>query len=381
VASQKGVLWQAEIPGLGFSSPVIVNRRLYLTTAVAEKPVRYDRRSDSGNDQVSHQWQVLAVDATSGKILWNQTAHQGVPRIRRHGKASHANSTSAADGTRVAAFFGSEGLYVYSAAGKLLWKKDLGVLTVGLKNDLSSEWAFSSSPVLYRNMVIVQCDTNREDFVAAFDVASGKELWRSTREEYPAWSTPLVVETPKGVQVVTTSPRFTRGLDIATGKEVWRFADETEVKTPAPITAHGLIFISGGYPTGRNFFALKMDGTLAWRNEKGGPYVPTPIVYGDYLYVAGDAGVVGCYEARTGKEVYRERIGPGVAFSASPVAGDGKLYLASEEGDMYILRAGPKLEVLGKRPFGEGLMATPAIADGVIYVRSLAKLYAIGARA
>ena len=381
-AAGKNVIWRADIPGMGHSSPVIAGGRLYLTTAIPEKPTPpFSTKADEGRDMVPHRWEVLAWDAASGKRLWAQTAASGVPKIRRHGKASHANASPAVDGKHVAVFLGSEGLFVYDASGKQLWKHDFGTLTVGLKNDLTSEWGWSSSPVLHGSTLVIQCDTNRDDFVAAYDVRSGKQLWRSVREEYPSWSTPLIVDSPQGTLVITTSPRFTRALDIKTGKEMWRFADETEVKTPSPVAAHGLIFISGGYPLGRNFFALKLDGTLAWRNEKGGPYVPTPIVHGDHLYIASDNGLLSCYEARTGKQIYRERVGTGVSFSASPVIGDGKLYLGSEDGDMFVFRTGPRYELLAKIPFGEPLMATPAIADGTLYVRTVSKLYAIGQRA
>jgi outer membrane protein assembly factor BamB len=384
IGNGRNVLWKTEIPGLGHSSPVIARSRLYLTTAMPEQatfPYNPGVEIDVAKDQkVPHRWNVLALDLSTGKNIWTRTACEGAPRIQRHFRASHANSTPAVDGRHIAVFLGPEGLYVYNTEGKLIWKKDLGLLTVGLKGRPEVEWGWSSSPVLAGNILVVQCDTHREDFVAAFDVDSGKELWRSPREEDPGWCTPLVTDTPKGTVVITTSPRFTRALDIKTGKELWRFADETEVKVPTPITAHGLVFIAGGYPQGRNFFALNLDGTLAWRNEKGGPYVPTPIVYGDYLYVASDNGILGCYQAKTGKEVYRQRIAAGVEFSASPTAGDGKLYLASHAGDIHVVRAGPKFELAGKMVFEEALMATPAISNGVLYVRSVSKLYAIGNR-
>lgn len=383
-SSGKGVRWRIDVPGLSHSSPIVVDRRVFLVTAIPATPgpdYKPVGGIDSAQDAVTHEWKLYGIDAMTGKTQWSHSPVQAVPRIKRHQKASHANTTPVADRRFVAAFLGSEGLHVYSAAGKPLWKKDLGTLTVGLKNDLNSEWGFSSSPVLHKDTLVVQCDTNKEDFVAAFDVRTGRELWRHAREEFPAWSTPIVIEGPKGAQLITTSPRFTRSLDLATGKELWKFADETEVKTPTPIAAHGLIFISGGYPQGRTFFALNLDGTLAWRNDKGGPYVPTPIVYREHLYVLGDSGIIGCYEAKTGKEVYRERLAAGASFSASPIAADGRLYLPSEQGNMYILQAGPKLNVLQTVAFGEPLMATPAIAGGVLYVRSLKSLYAIGGKA
>ena len=385
LASRKNVLWTAEIPGLGHSSPVVSGNQIYLTSAIPLRetaPFSPIGGIDSASDQgIPHRFAVLAVNLRTGKIEWTRTAYEGPPKIQRHLRASHANATPAADRGHVAAFFGSEGLYVFKSDGSLVWKKDLGVLSVGYKGRPEVEWGWSSSPVLSGGTVVVQCDTHREDFVAAFDLNTGKELWRSPREEYPTWSTPAVVDTPRGVQVITASGRFTRAHDLKTGKELWRYADETEVRVPTPIVAHGLIIVAGGYPQGRPFYALDLDGKLVWRNEKGGPYVPTPIVYRDYLYIAGDTGILGCYEAKTGKEVYRERLGPGtVAISASPTAGDGKLFLPTHEGDIYAVAAGPRFEVLGKMAFGEPLMATPAIADGVVLVRGTRRLHAIASR-
>jgi outer membrane protein assembly factor BamB len=390
-----GVAWKTSVAGLGHSSPVVGNGRIFITTAIASREPAALRRGGSGGissaeDLVSHQWRVLALNERTGKLIWDSTAFEGVPKIKRHVKASHANSTAATNGSVVAAMFGSEGLYVFDAAsGRLLWKKDLGVLNVGLKNEMEAQWGFATSPVIAGNRVIIQCDTNGNDFVVAFDVQSGKEVWRSTRDEFPAWSTPLLLETPAGTQIVTTSPRFTRGLDPAAGTELWSFPDETEVKVSSPVAAHGLLIISGGYPQGRPFFALRIDAlsgrgeigkdAVAWRVEKGGPYTTTPLAYGDHLYVMSDQGILGCYEVRTGREVYRQRVpSTGGNYSASPVAGDGKVYLASEDGDMHIVRAGAGFELLKTHPFGSALMATPAIASGRLLVRSQGWLYSIG---
>lgn len=392
---QWNVVWKSPIDGLGHSSPVVGNGRIFLTTAVASREPGPLRPGGSGgissaNDLIPHKWQVLAFDEKTGKPLWQSTAFEGVPKIKRHVKASHANSTAATNGSVVAAFFGSEGLFLFHAAsGKLLWKKDLGVMNVGLKNEMDTQWGFASSPVIVGNQVIVQCDTNASDFVAAFDLRSGRELWRSTRDEFPAWSTPLALQTATGLQLVTNSPRFTRGLDPETGQELWRFADETEVKVSSPVSAHGLLIVAGGYPQGRPFLALRMDAlrargelgkdAVAWRVEKGGPYTTTPLAYGDYLYVLSDQGVLGCYETRTGKQLYRERVSAaGGAYSASPIGGDGKVYLASEDGDLHAVRAGAKFELLKSQSFGSALMATPALANGRVLVRSQGWLWALG---
>ncbi|MDX2149092.1 MAG: PQQ-binding-like beta-propeller repeat protein [Bryobacteraceae bacterium] len=378
------VLWKIPIPGLGHSSPVVAGGRIYLTSAVSGKPVEKLRLGSSGigsvNDQEPHRYIVMALDAKTGKVIWERTAVEATPKIKRHVKASHANSTPATNGKIVVAFFGSEGLYAFDAAGKLLWKKDLGTLNVGLKNEKDTQWGFASSPLIWKDRVIVQCDTQDEDFVAAFDLASGKELWRTKREEFPVWSSPVVFDTPKGPQLITTAARFTYGLDPMTGKELWRVADETEVKTPTPVAAGGLLYIAGGYPPGRPFFALKLgSGEQAWKAPKGGPYTTTPIVVGEHLYILGDSGVLSCYDAKTGNPVYQQRVSTkGATFSASPVSAGGKLYLPSEDGDLHIVKAGPQFAAGDPIPFGEPLMATPAISGGVMYVRSQGHLHALG---
>jgi outer membrane protein assembly factor BamB len=217
VESGKNLLWKTEIPGLGHSSPVIAGSQLYLTTVIprgAMPPYSPGQEINAAKDQqVTHRWNVMAFDTATGNI-WTLTAHEGTPRIQRHPRASHANATPAVDGKHIVAFFGSEGLYVYNPSGGLIWKKDLGLLTVGWKDHPDVEWSLASSPALAGNTLVVQCDMHRDDSVTAFDVDNGKELWRSPREEYPGWSTPAVVDTPKGVQVITISGRFTEGSTL-----------------------------------------------------------------------------------------------------------------------------------------------------------------------
>lgn len=382
-----GVAWRTALVGMGHSSPVAANGRVYLTAAVSSREAQPQLAAGKGgigsaSDVEEHRWLVIAIDEHSGKILWERVAATGSPRIKRHVKASHANASCAANATHVAAFFGSEGLYVFDTGGRLLWKKDLGVLNVGLKNENDTQWGFASSPLMVDRSVVVQCDTNGADFVAAFDLQTGRELWRSEREEYPSWSTPILLQDRGGPQIVTVSPRFTRGLDAKTGKELWRFADETEVRVSTPILADGLLIVSDGYPQGRPFFALRANTLprteIAWRVASGGPYTTTPLAYGGLLYVLSDQGVLGCYETATGKQIYRQRVPEhGGSYSASPVAGDGKIYLASEDGDVHVLKAGPKLELLASHSFGSPLFATPAIANGRLLVRSQEALYAL----
>jgi outer membrane protein assembly factor BamB len=367
-----------------------------VTTAISSDPqVNFQSSATGGravlSDTAKHIWRVYCLDKTTGKILWEQTAHEGAPKIKRHLKASHANSTPVTDGKHLVAFFGSEGLYCYDLSGKLLWKQDLGVLNAGYVGFPELQWGTASSPIIYKNMVILQCDSQQNSFVAAYDLDSGKRVWVSERDDLPSWSTPLIFE-GKRLELITVSPKFIRGLDPTTGKELWRIADYAEVRVPAPIAAHGLIFISGGAPRGRHFFAVRPGGSgnisldeggnshslIAWQVSKGGPYTPTPIVYGDYLYVCADNGVLSCYRAQTGELVYQKRISEtGGSYSASPIAADGKLYLASEDGEVQVIKAGAEFERIASNPMGESLMATPAISGGLIFIRGQHHLFAV----
>jgi outer membrane protein assembly factor BamB len=342
---------------------------------------------------VKHAWSLYALDRKTGKILWRQTAHEGVPRARRHIKATQANATPATDGRTVVALMGSEGLYAYDFSGKLLWKQDLGVLNPGLWDDKDSSWGHGSSPVIHKNLVIVQADGHSQSFIAAYDLKTGRPAWRVERGEITSWSTPTVVESGGRAELVANGGRFIRGYDPQTGKELWRFGDnDTQVKQQAPVAAHGLVYVAGGYPPGRGFYAFRPGAAgdisdkpgepnahLAWKADKGSPYTTTPIVYGEHLYMLSDAGVLSAFEAKTGKLVYQERLPS--SFSASPVAADGKLYLSSEDGDVFVVRAGPKFELLATNPVGEALMATPAISDGLLILRAHKHVYAVAERA
>ncbi|MGH9900683.1 MAG: PQQ-binding-like beta-propeller repeat protein [Pyrinomonadaceae bacterium] len=392
------VVWKTPIPGLSHASPVVWGDRVFLITAVSSGAAPTFAAKDrgiglAGGDDVKHAWKIYALDKRSGKILWERTAHEGVPRAKRHVKATQANSTPVTDGKYVVALMGSEGLFAYDVNGKLLWKQDLGVLNPGLWADKTSEWGHASSPVIYKNLVIVQADGHKQSFIAAYNLKDGKQAWRVERGEITSWSTPTVYEGKGRAEVIANGGNYVRGYDPLTGRELWRFSDkETQVKQQAPLVAHDMIFVTGGYPPGRTMYAFRAgasgdislkDGEeknahIAWRAPKGSPYTATPIVYGDYFYVCADNGVFTAYHAKTGELVYQERLPS--SFSASPVAADGKLYMSSEDGDVYVVRAGPKFELLATNPAGEALMATPAISDGVLIIRSQNHVFAVAER-
>ena len=392
------ILWKTPIPGLAHSSPVVWGNRVFVTTAISSDPNTYFRHGlygdvDSAKDTSKHTWKVYALDKRTGKILWEKISHEGVPKVKRHIKSSHASSTPATDGKYVVAFFGSEGLYCYDFNGKPLWKKDLGILDAGWFYDPDYQWETASSPIIYKDMVIVQCDVQKDSFIAAFDIKTGKEVWRTSREEIPSWGTPTVYEGKARAELITNATRAARGYDPATGKELWRLSGNPEVTATTPIIGHDLIFICNSYRPNRPIYAIRPGAMgdislktgesssehVAWSNQNAGSYMPSPIVYGDYLYVCANQGVLTCYNAKTGERIYQERIGGrGGAYSASPVASDGKLYLTSEDGEIFVVRAGPKYELLATNPVGEVLMATPAISERMIFVRGRHHLFGIG---
>lgn len=392
------VLWKTPIPGLANSSPIVWGDRIFVTTAVS-KDAEPDIKTglygdvDSVESKSEHTWKVYGLDRKTGKILWEKVAHQGVPKVKRHMKATHANSTPATDGKHLVVLFGSEGLYCYDLDGKLEWKKDLGLLDSGWFYDPSYQWEYGSSPVIYKNMVIVQVDIQKGSFIAAYDVKDGRQIWRTDRDEIPSWASPSVFETGGRAELVTSATKI-RGYDPLTGKELWRLTPNSEIATPTPIMAHGLFYVTAGYRPVTPIYAIRPGSSgdislekgkdasaqIAWSKDRGGPYMPTPIVYGDYLYTCNNNGTLTAYNAKTGEQIYRERVAgtTTASFTASPVAADGKLYFPSEEGDVYVIKAGPKFESLAKNPVGEVLMATPAISDGMIIIRGRSHVFSIG---
>lgn len=407
--SHENVLWSTEIAGLGHSSPVVFGDRVYVTTAISQagdfsiKPGQYGG-VDSVDDESEHVFELICLDKQDGHVIWRQEANRGKPQVKRHLKSTHANCSVATDGKYVVAFFAGEGLYCYSIDGDLIWSKDLGVLDSGWFYDKSYQWGFAASPIIFEGNVIVQCDIQEDSFVAAFALDDGSEVWKTMRDEIPGWSTPTVVSSPRGPMLLTHGTGFARGYDARTGEEWWRFGKHSEIVVPTPFVAHDLIFISSGYSPIQPVIAIKLtaegDITLpegedasehvAWYRSKGGPYMPTPLVYGDYLYLCSNSGIVTCMQATTGKRVYRERLSKGLeqleepveglegstSMVGSPVAADGCLYFPCEEGFVFVVKAGPEFKMLACNPIGENLLTTPAISQGVMFIRGVRHLFA-----
>lgn len=394
----KGIKWKTEITGLGLSSPIVWGDRIFLTTAVSEggsEDLKVGLYGDIQpvEDGSKHTWQVICLDKKTGAVLWERIAQEGVPKIKRHPKASHANSTPVTDGRHVVAMFGSEGLFCYDTSGKLLWKKDLGVLDSGFFAVPEAQWGYGSSPIIHGDLLILQVDVQKNSFITAYKVATGEEVWRTPRDEVPTWSTPTVCRANgKNKQIVANGYKHIGGYDLKTGKERWKLAGGGDIPVPTPIEAHGLIYITNAHgwmapiyaikPTAKGEIVLKQEGDtndhIAWWGPRIGNYMQTPLIYDDLLYSCMDNGVVSCFDAKTGARIYRQRIGKGLSgFTASAVAGDGKIYYTSEDGDVYVVKPGSTYKLLATNPMGEPCMATPAISEGVLYIRGQKHLFAV----
>jgi outer membrane protein assembly factor BamB len=387
VTTSANVAWRTPIPGLGHSSPIVWGNRIFLTTAISRDAssqtlaLGENGGIDPVNDQAPHEWRVLALDRDSGKVVWTQNVHQGRPRVKRHPKASHASATPVTDGRVLVAMLGSEGLFAFDLNGKELWRRDFGPLAVGLADDPSYEWGPASSPVIYEDMVIVQNDRYTDSFLIALDLQTGKELWRSSRQERPSWTTPLVHVHDGQATLVVVSPLYIRGHDLRTGRELWRIADpDGQVKVSTPVAAGDLAIATGGWPSAaKPIVAMRArDGAVMWRHERGSPYTTTPIVYEGLVYVLTDNGILSAYDVASGTRVYQTRLSPRAgSFSASPVAAAGRLYFASEDGQVVVIRAGRKFEVLATNEMNDVCMATPALSDDLMLVRTKSHLYAL----
>jgi hypothetical protein len=384
--SGKNVLWKTPIPGLGLGAAVIWDDRVYLVTAVGKDANPSLKVGLYGNigaakDMDPHKW----------KLVWEKTLHEGVPAIKRHTKASHANSTPATDGKHIVVFLGSEGLHCLDRDGKLLWRKDFGVLDSGFFTVPDAQWGFGSSPIIHGDRVIIQADVQRGSFVAALRLADGEVIWKKKRDEVPTWSTPTVVETEGRKQVVVNGWKHIGGYDFATGEELWRMQGLGDIPVPTPIFGHGLIFITNAHGPGAPVYAIRPDAngdisldegessnaSVAW-SRGSGAYMQTPLLYGDHLYVCRDNGVLTVVEARTGERTSQERLGGGSSgFTASAVAAGDHIYYTSEMGEVYVLKAGAEPELIATNDLEEISMATPALSDGTIFFRTKGHLVAI----
>lgn len=402
----QNVKWQVDIPGRGSSSPVIWGDRIFVTTAIPTgAPAKTEAKQEApatpapkfgrgmsfgGPPPVEQNFVVLCFDRGTGKELWRRTATTATPHESFHSQyGSFASNSPVTDGKHVFAFFGSRGIYCYDIEGKLVWQKDFNV-----KMRMRMQFGEGMAPVLSGDRLILVFDQDGDQtatpptssFMVVLDKTSGKEIWRVNREEKTNWAAPLVVDYKGKKQIIVNATNKVRSYDFESGKEIWQCGGLGENPIPHPVRQDDLILVMTGYQR-PNLMAIRLGGegdltgkdAVVWSQTKGNSYTASPVIYDNKYYVLTDKGMVSCYNARTGEPYYQQVRLPGsVDFKSSPVGANGKLYMADEGGNIFVLKMGEKFEVLAKNTMPDQMfIATPAIVGGEIFLRSQNRLYCI----
>jgi len=419
-SATENVAWSVEIPGRGWSSPVVWGKRVFVTSAISPSSFKQPQTGIFGNDYIAEllakglppaevnrlsnerdiettkelaadvQWMVYCIDADTGRIEWAREAHKGKPHMGRHRKNSFASETPVTDGERVYAYFGNVGLFCYSMKGDLQWS------STSVPHKIYLDFGTASSPVLYRGRIYIQNDNEEDSFLAAVDARTGKEVWRVSRNDgagrKSAWATPHVWENRLRTEIIAIARGQAVSYDLE-GKELWRLKGLRGQATPLAISDSSLLYVGTGDQTGvtRPMFAVRPGATgdislkpgetgntsVAWFMDKASAYIPSALLYRGRLYVVYDNGICAAYESGTGNQIFKARIGAGATFSSSPLAADGKIFCLSEEGDTYVLQAGDEYRLVAENALGEMCLATPAIANGSLFIRTLTRLVRI----
>ena len=392
-STTENVAWVADIPGLGWSSPIVWDDTVFLTTVVSSEPGEepvgglYRGRETWAPSAVEHRWLVYAIDADTGAVKWEREVHRGLPQSGHHLKNTLASETPVTDGESVYAYFGNVGVFSLDMEGTTRWSHEVAA------SDTRLGWGTAASPVLYRDHLYIVNDNDEQSYLAALSTETGGEVWRADRDEGTNWSTPYLWENELRTEIVTTGTDRVRSYDLD-GNILWELTGMSSITIPTPFVEFGMLYLSSGYLGDQNrpVFAIRPGASgdislgeselsneyIVWSQPEAAPYNPSPIVYGDYYYTVLDRGFFTCHDARTGEEVYpQQRIQVGAAFTSSPWAYDGKIFALSEDGDTYVIRAGPTFEVLGRNSLDEFSLATPAIAHGSLFIRTASRLYRV----
>ncbi|TVP94290.1 MAG: serine/threonine protein kinase [Planctomycetaceae bacterium] len=388
------VEWVADVPGLGWSCPVVWGDRVFLTGVVTGHPVQVPKKGMYLGEGVRepakgvHRWMVYCFNLNTGAMLWKHEAHAGQPEVPRHPKSTYASETPTTDGERLYVLFGDLGLWCYDLDGKLLWQRKIK------PKKTEFDYGAAASPVVHDGQVIVVYDNLESSWIAAFDAQTGDERWRTPRDETRSWSTPLVWENPVRTEIVVPGEHRNRGYSLE-GDLLWEFDGRMgKLVIPSPFAAHGLCYISSGFvaENHRPTFALRPGASgdlapegdyansesFAWYQERSGSYNPSQVVYGDYLYTLYDQGFLTCHDARTGEEIYgKQRLRPSGSFTASPFAFNGWLFCLSEDGLTYVVKPGPEFEILATNPLDERCLSSPAMVGDKLLIRTASKLYCL----
>lgn len=382
------IKWKTAIAGLGHSCPVIWDDFLFVTTAANSSnseslKVGLYGDIDEANDSVEHEFKVYCLNKNTGEIIWERIAQKGIPKSKRHTKASQANCTPATDGKYLVVHFGSEGLYCYDLKGNLIWKKDMGILAPGPYSDPGVEWGYASSPIIFRDKIIVQCDIPKTPYITALDLITGNEIWKTSRgDEVSTWCTPAIYSKDGKTQVIANGFNHICGYDFETGTEIWKLSNGGDAPAPAPVVANNLIYLNSAHgkyspifavkPSAKGEITLAADSTknefIQWSIKRGGAYMQTPIIYQGLLYNLQVNGLLTVFDAFSGELKYKESLKE--AFTASGIAADGKIYFSSEEGNVFVIQAGPEYKLLAKNALNDVCMASPAISGNTIFFRT-----------
>ncbi len=388
----ENVVWKAATPGTGWSSPVVWGDQIFITSVTraadgeAPQPGLY-LGGERGTPTDPHRWMLYSLDWNTGETRWAKEVHAAVPASPRHVKNSYASETPITDGEQVCAYFGNLGVFCYDMEGRPVWSKPWGPFT------MRNGWGTAASPVLHDDRLFIVHDNDEQSFLVALDWQTGDQVWRVERDEGSNWSTPYVWNNAERTEIVTTGTDKVRSYDV-NGVLLWELTGLSSITIPTPFSRDGLLYISSGYvgDARRPVFAIRPGASgdislkarertnefIAWSQPQAASYNPSPIVYGDYYYTLFDRGFFTAHDATTGEEIYdKHRIEVGAAFTSSPWAYDDKIFALSEEGDTFVLRAGPTYELLGKNSLDEMTLATPAIVRGSLVIRTASHLYRI----
>jgi outer membrane protein assembly factor BamB len=399
-ASGKGIVWKTPIPGLGTSSPIVWGSRVFITTAIQPSDTQGFRVGAYGDvDSVvgegECQYVVLCLDRDSGAIVWQKEAAKSIPTVKRHAKSSHANPTPATDGTHVLVSFGGAGVFCYDFEGNLQWTRSFGTLDSGWFYDKSYQWGFGSSPFIFDRLAILQCDVQEGAFLIAVDVATGETRWEVKRDEITTWSSPVGFVADDGTPtIVVSGTKCSAAYDARDGKELWKLGGFSEIVVPTPQITRDVAVLTSGYAPVQPIVVLKhaargpltmpedKQGTdpFVWNTQRGGPYMPTPIVVNDKLFVLDNGGVLSAYKLDRGERVFRQRIrtSEANAYTASPIAGAGMLYLTAEVGMTFVVDGESDGTIVAQNSIGESVLATPAFGGNKLFIRGEKHLFAIG---
>jgi outer membrane protein assembly factor BamB len=380
-SESKNIRWRKEIPGRGSGTPIVWGDRVYLLTAVPTDAPAAAPAARGGQPGV-HRFIVMALDRKTGDVVWQHVAREETPHEGTHQQfGTYASSSAVTDGQHLIASFESRGIYAFDMNGKLVWQKDLGDKT------MRNQFGEGTTPALHGNSLVVVWDHQGESFIAALDKRTGEERWRTKRDEIDSWATPLIVQHGGRAQVVTSGMKQVRGYDFETGALLWYGDGLTANPIPSPVAEDGLVILTSGF-RGNDLQAVRIadakenitgSPAIVWSLDRDTPYVPSPLLYEGILYLLkSNNGILSAFDAKTGKPHYQvQRIEAVPNVFASPVAAAGRIYILGQDGSTAVLKHGPNFEVLAVNKLDDGFDASPALADGEMYVRGKRYLYCL----